>query len=296
MAGKAVGEQKALDALDRTDQRIMVKQVHVIRTGPRPTGANFLECRNPMRQRRPDPLLEQMRINRNIILVHFGIVIARTRTNAADKQLARRIGLAFGAAPRAGGVDQQRHAVERGFAMERVHKALFGDDRNLNACQGRNMASIRPGRIDDKPTANPRTRRQMHVRDPPRLFAKSHHLVTDIVHAQRPRLAAEGLHQRPAVKPAFPAAAPRAANKILDPQPRKLCRQSRLVEPANIRPLLLLHRVILGQNPLARLAGEIEIAAFMQINGGGFAVHLQMPPDVAQKRDPEQRHADIDGA
>ena len=58
--------------------------------------------------------------------------------------------------------------------------------------------------------------------------------------------------------------------------------------------MLLLQRMVLAQRGLARLGGQVQVAAFMQANVGDIAMAGQQRAHVAQKANAVGRYLDVD--
>ena len=278
----------------------MVEQVHIIGTGPCAARPDLLEGRNPVGEQRPELIFEQMRIHAEIITVHLGVGLALGWRDASDEQLARGIGPPFGPAPRPARVDQQGHTLQSLFAMEGIDKAFLGDDRNVDPRKGCHLASIGTRRIDQRAARDHLSRFQHNGHNLAPLPHHIDHFVSHIGDAERARLAAEGLHQGPAVEPALAGTSPRAAGQIIDMQPRKLRGQSGPVEQRDIRAFAGLDGVIVVQGHGTGIggtgtAGQIEIAALVQVDHRHLAIHRQVFAQMTQEIDPVERNPDIDG-
>src|SRR5690606_34695716 len=69
MAGKSGGEIKARHIGDGAEDGVMVEEVHVVVPGPGTTRPDHLEGWNAMREHRPDRLLEEVVIDREVVAV-----------------------------------------------------------------------------------------------------------------------------------------------------------------------------------------------------------------------------------
>ena len=109
-----------------------------------------------------------------------------------------------------------------------------------------------------------------------------------------PRLAAERLHQRIAVEPAFAGAAPAARGDAAGREVGKALGEPVPVEMENVGAVPGLERVVPGERRCAGVGGEKEVAALAERDLRPFAVDRKQLADIPQERDAEERDLDID--
>ena len=105
------------------------------------------------------------------------------------------------------------------------------------------------------------------------------HVAVERLHAQRPRLPAQGLHQRVAVEPAFAAPPPGAGRDAIGCDIGEARFQFRRIEMQDIGAHLRLQGVIAQKRRRAGLGGEEQVAALVEPNVRPLAVDLQKLAD-----------------
>src|SRR3981081_3134531 len=123
----------------KSNNTIVIEDVHFVVAGPRALEPGRLECRDASSQRRP-----QHRIERVVIGLEWRIVQVRARGNAGD------VSGPFGADPEAGWIDQQRESLHSRWTRNHIHGTSARRHGQIAAGEPRDGTRPGTGRIDDK--------------------------------------------------------------------------------------------------------------------------------------------------
>ena len=299
VTGKAVGEVEIGQAGRRSDDGVAVEPVHVIGAGPGPARPDRFEGGDAMGQRRPDRFLEERPVDILDIgglLVPIGIMLPVHRRGTADEHLPLGAALALRPAIGTGGVDQQRAVVDLALAGEGKDIALLRRDRDRDAGRLRQSRAMRAGGVDHRSAGDAAAIGERDAGDPPALDDIAGDLALAVFDTERARLPAEGLEQGPAVEPALAADAIGAAGEIRGIEPAELGSERFGRKQGDVGALDLLQSLIGLEHRSALTAGDIEIAALVQIDGGYLAIDGETGADIPQEADAEERDADVDRA
>src|SRR3546814_494725 len=188
----------------RAENRVLVERVVIIVTGPGANQLDRLEGGYPVRERRPDDLLERRIVDLEIKAI--GVRRFRRR-DAADEAGA------LGPEIDAAWIDQQRRVGNLGPAIEHIDETLARPHRQFEAGQAGDARRPKTRGVDGRAAADRAGRAETHPRDPPAAAVKTDDLVLQIVDSERSGFAAKGLEQRVGVEPALVGEAERSDRK-----------------------------------------------------------------------------------